>query len=78
MPAPSDAPVVITLSDTERLTGALTDTHLFDAVDSIHRDGVVVVENAISHETIDFLNERMCEDTERILNSSKKDLVHWK
>jgi hypothetical protein len=76
MPALHDALPTIKLSDEERETGILTDIHLFDAVTGLHRDGVVVVENAIPVHVIDELNERMKIDTAKILNGEVPN-VHW-
>lgn len=77
MPALHDIVPTIKLTDEERETGVLSDVNLFDAVTGLHRDGVVVVENAIPANIIDELNERMKIDTARILNGEIEG-VHWK
>jgi hypothetical protein len=76
-PAAADAPTYIHLSDDERDTGRLTNEHLFDAVDGLFKDGLVVLVNAIPTTVIDKLNERMKGDTEKLLNGEVKN-VHWK
>jgi len=77
MPAPADTPIMIDLSAEEVATGMLTDEHLFDAVDSFYRDGVIVLKNAIDVEKIDAMNKRMLKDTEKILSGQVANL-HWK
>lgn len=77
MPAQHDVVPTIKLTDEERDSGNLSDVNLFDAVTGLHRDGVVVVENAIPVNVIDELNERMKIDTARILNGEIEG-VHWK
>ncbi|KAL1852833.1 hypothetical protein VTK73DRAFT_9125 [Phialemonium thermophilum] len=67
MPSLPDAPLVIRLSDEERDSGVLTDHHLYDAVDAFFNDGFIVLENAIRDDLIDSLNERMLEDTKKLL-----------
>ncbi|WRT67708.1 uncharacterized protein IL334_004680 [Kwoniella shivajii] len=75
MPVPTDTPTIVPLSDEERTTGQLTNAHLFDAVDALFNDGLVVLQNAIDIEVIDKLNEKMKSDTEKIVNGTIK--VHW-
>ena len=77
MPARTDAPKSIKLSDEERETGLLSDIHLFDAIDAFFTDGVVVLDNAIPVEVIDKMNERMAQDTDRIRRGGVKN-IHWK
>ncbi|WWC89879.1 uncharacterized protein L201_004807 [Kwoniella dendrophila CBS 6074] len=75
MPIATDAPIIIPLSDEERTTGRMAPKNLFDAVDALFKDGLVVLQNAIDVEVIDKLNEKMKEDTAAIMNGSVK--VHW-
>ena len=77
MPARSDAPVVIRLTDEERFSGILSPVNMFDAIDGFFKDGLVVLENAIPADVIDHLNDRMKRDTEIILAGGVKD-IHWK
>ncbi|TPX16156.1 uncharacterized protein E0L32_004151 [Thyridium curvatum] len=67
MPSKTDAPVVIRLSDEERDSGSLTDHHLYDAVEAFFNDGFVVLENAVHDDLIDKLNDRMLQDTQKLL-----------
>ncbi len=47
MPVPiTTGPVHIPLSDEERISGILTPLHLYDAVDALRSDGVVILDNA--------------------------------
>ena len=62
-----DAPISILLTDEERDSGIMGDKKLFEAIKAFHKDGLVVVENAIDVAIIDKLNERMLQDTERLL-----------
>ena len=73
--AHADGPTVIRLQDHERDTGQLTPRHMFDAVTAWHRDGCVVLANAIETSIIDTLNERMTPDTEIL--KSNPDKIHW-
>lgn len=68
MPSKTDAPVVIRLSDEERDSGSLTDHHLYDAVEAFFNDGFVVLENAVHDDLIDKLNDRMLQDTQKLLS----------
>ncbi|WWC88373.1 uncharacterized protein L201_003284 [Kwoniella dendrophila CBS 6074] len=76
MPARTDSPAVIKLSDEERTTGVLTASNLYEAVAAFHRDGLVVLDNAIPVQIIDKLNDRMMIDTDRIVKGTVKG-VHW-
>ncbi|WVQ95841.1 hypothetical protein IAU59_002940 [Kwoniella sp. CBS 9459] len=76
MPVATDAPVIIPLSDEERISGQMADDHLFNAIDALFNDGVVVLQNAIDVEVIDKLNDKMLQDTQSILNGSVKG-IHW-
>ena len=71
-----DAPVSIVLTDEERDSGVMGDKKLFEAIKAFHTDGLVVVENAIDVAIIDKLNERMLQDTDRLLNGGGQ--VHFK
>lgn len=71
-----DAPISILLTDEERDSGIMGDKKLFEAIKAFHKDGLVVVENAIDVAIIDKLNERMLQDTERLLAGAGQ--VHFK
>lgn len=44
------------LSDEERTTGVLSEEHVGEAVSAVHRDGLVVLENAVDTAHCDELN----------------------
>ena len=67
MPSATDAHVVLRLSDEERDTGSLSDHHLYDAIEAFFKDGFVVLENAVDLGKIDSLNQRMLQDTKKLL-----------
>lgn len=72
------ASISIRLTDLERDTGDLSPQHLFNAVECILREGVVIVENAIPVPVIDKLNERMLVDTERLLKGEGGNVALYK
>lgn len=56
--------VVVSLSNKERRSGSLTDENLGLAVSALHRDGIVVLENAVDTEHCDTLNKILVEEAE--------------
>lgn len=62
----------IKASPEEVRQGRLTEQHLELAVRHTLEDGLVVVENAIDHAVLDYLNEKMIEDA-IVLRSRGKD-----
>lgn len=69
MPAPKPGlhfqePHVVRLSDEERATGLITDEHVGEAVSAVHRDGLVVIENAVDPAHCDELNTILCADAD--------------
>lgn len=71
-----DGPRVVSLSNEERDSGIMGDKKLYDAIEAFFTDGLVVVENAIDVDIIDRLNERMLQDTEKLLSGQGE--VHFK
>lgn len=71
-----DSPKVIVLTDEERDSGIMSDMKLYEAIEAFFTDGLVVVENAIDTAIIDKLNERMLQDTEKLLSGNGE--VHFK
>ncbi|KAF9883340.1 hypothetical protein FE257_003556 [Aspergillus nanangensis] len=67
----SSYPTSISPSPAEIRNGQLTPQNLETAIRSLHHDGLVVVENAVSHEALDRLNEKMVHDARTLQN--KKD-----
>ena len=76
VPAATDLPKVISLTDEERDSGVMGDKKLYDAIEAFFTDGLVVVENAIDVAIIDKLNKRMLEDTDKLLKGEGS--VHFK
>lgn len=71
-----DGPKAIVLTDEERDGGAMSDMKLYEAIEAFFTDGLVVIENAIDTAIIDKLNERMLQDTEKLLSGNGE--VHFK
>lgn len=69
---PHDAPLTVTLTDAERLSGVMEELNFFRALEAFHRDGVVVVANAINVAHIDHLNEKMTADAHRYMAGHHK------
>ena len=57
-------PHVVRLSDEERTTGILTEEHIGEAVSAVHRDGLVVLENAVDTAHCDELNDILVSEAE--------------
>lgn len=68
MPAPIEGPRVISLTNDERECGIMGDKPLYDAMEAFFIDGLAVIENAIDTTIIDRFNERMLQDTEKLLS----------
>lgn len=71
-----DGPQVISLTDEERDSGVMGDKKLYDAIEAFFTDGLVVIENAIDVAIIEKLNDRMLQDTEKLM--SGQGAVHFK
>lgn len=71
-----DGPKAIVLTDEERDSGIMSDMKLYKAIEAFFADGLVVIENAIDTEIIDKLNERMLQDTKKLLSGTGE--VHFK
>lgn len=52
----SQEPHVVRLSDGERASGLVIDEHVGEAISAVHRDGLVVLENAVDPAHCDELN----------------------
>lgn len=55
-------PHIVRLSDKERITGIITEEHVGEAVTAMHRDGLVVLENAVDTQHCDVLNEMLVKE----------------
>jgi hypothetical protein len=69
-----DNPVVIRLSDEELQSGVTRADTLQELLKYFHRDGFVVLENAIPEDLVDRLYNRMVHDNVEFL---KKKHMHW-
>ena len=58
----SSIPKVVIVSPEEKQSGALTWKNLELATRALHHDGLVVLEDVIPHDKLDFLNEKMVQD----------------
>ena len=58
----SQSVVVVPLSEDERLSGRTTSEHVGKAVAALHRDGLVVLENAVATRHMDELNGILCSE----------------
>lgn len=56
----------------EKLSGELSKRNMQSALEALHHDGVVVVEDVIEHDAIDSLNERMCRDTRVLIGRGEQ------
>lgn len=65
-------PTIIKPSNLETQKGFLEPRNLEKAVGALHRDGLVVVEEAIPHDALDRLNTKMVQDA-RVLQSRGED-----
>jgi hypothetical protein len=59
-------PSVVVLSDEERLSGHMTMENVGHAVAALHRDGLVVLENAVEPTHMDNLNDILCPEAEEM------------
>ena len=76
MPTIEDGSKVISLTNEERDSGVMGDKKLYDCIEAFFTDGLVVIDNAVDVDIIDRLNDRMLQDTEKLL--SGKGQVHFK
>jgi uncharacterized protein (DUF2267 family) len=62
----SQSVVIVRLSNEERLSGKVTAEHVGKAVAALHRDGVVVLENAVDPAHMDTINEILRSEAEEM------------
>lgn len=55
-------PHIVKLSDEERISGEVSSTNLGEAIAALHRDGLVVLENAVEMDHVDKLNGILSEE----------------
>lgn len=65
-----DNPIVIRLSDTERVTGTTKPETIQQCLYAFHQEGFFVLENAIEDSLVDRLYQRMVEDNKVYLSKS--------
>jgi hypothetical protein len=63
--------MAITIGPEELKAGKMTPAHLQAAVEAIRTDGLVVLENIVSHAHLDILRERMDEDSQKLIDVEK-------
>lgn len=61
-------PVVISLTKKETESRRMSPRRLKQAVEAIRRDGYVVIENAVPHEPLDMLREKMDQDSRVLID----------
>jgi hypothetical protein len=59
-------PSIVQLSDEERISGHITEENLAIAITALHRDGLVVLENAVDVEHVDQLNNLLSTEAEEM------------
>lgn len=65
----SSLPITVSVSQSEALKGSLSWQNLELATRAIHRDGLVVLKDAVTdHSQLDILNERMLNDAKQLQN----------
>lgn len=64
-------PVIVKISDDERISGQMTAEHVAEAVIAFHRDGFVALENIVDPEHCDKLNAFMVEEANVMMEDPK-------
>jgi hypothetical protein len=67
--------VVIKITSAEISNNKLSPSSLFKAVEAVNTNGYVVLENAVPHQCIDVLREKMVADSKGLLAKGKWDAV---
>jgi len=62
-----DKLTVLHLSDEELRAGKPSIHTIQDGLEALHRDGMVVIDNAVSHEHVDAVHSVMSQDTDRLM-----------
>jgi len=60
--------VSLKISESEKVSGKISQENLESAISAMNKDGVVILEDAISLEHIRILREKMTEDTRKIMD----------
>ena len=71
-PISKDLPTYVVIDGKEKQSQQLSDVHMKDALLALHKDGVVLLENAVDQEHIDVLNARMLEDIPNMKKSASE------
>ena len=61
----------ISISPQEYQQGRLAQDKQDQAVNAIQQEGFVVLDNAVNHQVLDILFDKMCEDSERLIAAQK-------
>lgn len=57
-------PYIVHLTDAERASGEISEEHMGEAISAVHRDGLVVLENAVAVDHVDKLQGILGEEAE--------------
>ncbi|PWN33532.1 phytanoyl-CoA dioxygenase [Meira miltonrushii] len=66
-PSGSERIFCIKPESTEKREGSLSQRHMQSALEALHHDGIVMLEDVIPLNLLDSLNERMCKDTKTLI-----------
>lgn len=69
------APIIVEISSEEQEQGLLSPASLTTAIAAIERDGYVILNNAVSHDSIDRLRHKMSEDAQYLIDRGRWNTV---
>lgn len=75
--AASSFPHIVKVSPEEKSSGSLSWKNLELATRALHHDGLVVLENAISHAKLDFLNQKMVQDALKLQSAGENSPYNY-
>ncbi|KUJ17911.1 phytanoyl-CoA dioxygenase family protein [Mollisia scopiformis] len=70
-------PHIVKVSPEEKSSGSLSWKNLELATRALHHDGLVVLENAISHAKLDFLNQKMVQDALKLQSAGENSPYNY-
>lgn len=73
----SSFPHIVNVSQEEKSSGTLTWKNLELANRALHHDGLVVLQNAISHAKLDFLNKKMVQDALKLQSAGDESPYNY-
>ena len=68
----------VTISEDERASGIMARQNIEKAVVALAQDGIVILDNAVSETSLDFLNKRMVEEAAQLRDSNKTQFNYGK